>query len=129
MATITCFEDLAIWQTARDFCKDIFRITQYDLFSKNFRFKEQIQASSGSIMDNVAEGFERDGNKEFMQFLSIAKGSCGELQSQLYRALDYAYISSEEFTILYEKAKKLSKDIGNFRKYLKQSDIAGIKYK
>ncbi|MDR0694269.1 MAG: four helix bundle protein [Prevotellaceae bacterium] len=129
MATIICFEDLAIWQMARDFCKDISRITKYDLFSKDFRFKEQLRASSGSIMDNIAEGFERDGNKEFLQFLSIAKGSCGESQSQLYRALDYTYISSEEFAMLYEKTKKLSKDIGNFRKYLKQSDITGIKYK
>ena len=82
---------------AREFCLDVFRITNYDAFSKDFRLKDQIKASSGSIMDNIAEGFERSGNKEFVQFLYIAKGSCGESRSQLYRALDFLYISKEEF--------------------------------
>ncbi|MDR0581913.1 MAG: four helix bundle protein [Prevotellaceae bacterium] len=129
MAKIECFEDFAIWKTAREFCKDIARITNYDAFSKNFRLRDQIHASSGSIMDNIAEGFERSGNKEFIQFLYIAKGSCGEARSQLYRALDYTYINHEEFTILYQKAKELSQSIANFIKYLKQSEFTGSKYK
>jgi four helix bundle protein len=129
MAKIERFEDLDIWKMARELCKDIFRVTDYDAFSKSFRFREQIRASSGSVMDNIAEGFERSGNKELVQFLYIAKGSCGESRSQLYRALDCAYISREEFTVLYQKAIELSQSITNFIKYLKQSDLTGTKYK
>lgn len=88
MATISKFEDLAIWHNAREFCKDVYALTKHSEFSTDYRFKDQIRASSGSIMDNIAEGFERDGNKEFIQFLFIAKASCGETRSQLYRALD-----------------------------------------
>lgn len=80
MARINCFEDLEIWKMARKLCLEIFRITNYDSFSMSmdFRLKDQIKASSGSVMDNIAEGFERNGNKEFVQFLYISKGSCGE---------------------------------------------------
>ena len=84
MTTIAKFEDLAIWQNAREFCKHIFDLTQNSDFATAYKFKDQIRASSGSIMDNIAEGFERDGNKEFIQFLFIAKASCGETRSQLY---------------------------------------------
>jgi four helix bundle protein len=114
---------------SRAFCKDVARITNYDKFSKNFRLRDQIHGSSGSIMDNIAEGFERSGNKELIQFLYIAKGSCGESRSQLYRALDYEYISHEEFTMLYQKVIELSRSIANFIKYLKQSELTGSKYK
>ena len=128
MATIKHFEDLEIWQIAREFCKDIFRITNYGDFSKDYRFRDQIRASSGSIMDNIAEGFERGGNKEFMQFLHIAKGSCGESGSQLHRALDFGYIFQDEFETLKEKAKQISQAVSNFIKYLKQSEMKGYKY-
>jgi four helix bundle protein len=96
MATIQCFEDLKVWKMAREFSMDIFRITGYEKFSKDYRFKNQIRASAGSIMDNIAEGFERSGNKEFNQFLAIAKGSCGESRSQLHRSFDCQYIESDE---------------------------------
>lgn len=79
--TYKTFEDLEVWQNARILCKDIYVVTREDKFQKDYRFVSQITASAGSIMDNIAEGFERDGNKEFLQFLSIAKGSCGELRS------------------------------------------------
>jgi four helix bundle protein len=129
MSTVTCFEELFVWQLSREFCKDVFRITNYKEFSKDFRLKDQIKASSGSIMDNIAEGFERNGSREFIQFLSISKGSCGESRSQLYRALDSKYIKEDEFIILKEKTNQISLSIGSFIKYLKQSELKGTKYK
>ena len=128
MATIRRFEDLEIWQKARVFCGKIFRITNYDKFSKDFRLKDQIRASSGSVMDNIAEGFERSGNKEFVQFLYISKGSCGESRSQLYRAIDFEYIEKEEFDELMQDAVNLAQNISNFINYLKQSEMKGSKY-
>ena len=121
------FEDLDIWVQGRELCKDIYRISNYELFNKDFRFRDQIRASSGSIMDNVAEGFERNGNKEFAQFLYIAKGSCGETRSQLYRALDNSYIVNEEFSIIHNKALQLSKSISTLIQYLKNSQYTGPK--
>ena len=129
MATIKYFEELEIWQLAREFCKEIFRITCNVQFTKDLRMREQIRSSSGSIMDNIAEGFDRNGNKEFVQFLYIAKGSCAESQSQLFRASDCGYISENEFTVLLEKAKHISQKITKLINYLKESDIKGLKYK
>ena len=93
----TSFEELKIWQNARELTKEIYVITRLPEFSKDYRFVGQITAAMGSVMDNIAEGFERDGNKEFLQFLSIAKGSCGEVRSQIYRAYDVGYINEETF--------------------------------
>jgi len=121
------FEDLDIWKHSRELCKDIFRITNYEKMNKDFKFRNQIRASSGSVMDNIAEGFERNGNKEFIQFLFIAKGSCGEARSQLYRALDSNYIDNEEFEIIYNKTFRLSRSISSLIQYLKNSPITGSK--
>lgn len=129
MATINNFEDLEIWKLAREICKDIYVIINYPKFSKDFGLVRQINDSSGSVMDNIAEGFEREGNKEFSQFLFISKGSCGECRSQLIRAFDRQYISETEFKTIYNKLSEEGVKIKNFISYLKNSDMKGNKYK
>lgn len=129
MSIIERFEDLDVWKNARELSKQVYNLTNKELFNKDFRLKDQIRGASGSIMDNIAEGFEREGNKEFIQFLFISKGSCGEVKSQLYRALDNSYITNEEFEIQYKVADDISKSLSNFIKYLKQSEYKGTKYK
>ena len=122
------FEDLEIWQSARELCKCIFVITSKEPFCKDYKLRDQIRTSSGSIMDNIAEGFERNGNKEFVQFLSIAKGSCGECRSQSYRAFDYEYIDNETLNKLINMTTTLSKQIAGFMSYLKKSNLKGTKF-
>ncbi len=129
MATINKFEDLEIWQLARELCREIYRIIEHINLKNNFKLSNQIDGSSGSIMDNIAEGFEKSGNKEFVQFLSIAKASCGETRSQLYRVFDRNFISEETFKILREQTEILSRKISSFIKYLKMTDLRGTKYK
>jgi four helix bundle protein len=122
------FEDLEIWQLARNLCQFIYKITEKEPFSKDFKLRDQIRTSSGSVMDNIAEGFERDGNKEFIQFLSISKGSAGECRSQLQRAFDYQYIDQETLDDLIIKTTNLSKKISGLMSYLKSSNLKGSKY-
>ena len=129
MAVVKDFEELAIFQKARELSKKIYMVTQRDDFKRDHRFVQQIHASSGSIMDNIAEGFERGGNKEFVNFLYIAKGSCGEARSQLIRAKDIGYLSREEYDTLYTECRKLSASIMNFIKEIKSSEMSGAKYK
>lgn len=129
MATVKRFEDLEIWQAARKLSKTIILISKTTGLKNDFRFKDQIKASSGSVMDNIAEGFERDGNLEFRQFLSIAKGSAGETRSQCYRLLDSEYISEEQLGVLVNDCEQLSKRIANFISYLNKKDFKGNKFK
>lgn len=100
MATINHFEELNIWKMSRILCSEIYNIITKTELKNDYKLKEQINGSSGSVMDNIAEGFGRNGNKEFRQFLSISKASCGETQSQLYRVLDRNYIDREKFNEL-----------------------------
>ena len=128
MATINRFEDLEIWKEARRLAKEVHLIAIHTELRSDLRFKNQIKASSGSVMDNIAEGFERDGNLEFRQFLSIAKGSAGETRSQLYRVFDFEYISEQKFEALKTDYGNLSGKIKNFITYLNKKDFKGNKF-
>ena len=130
MATIKRFEDLEIWKMARAFAYEVFETyTNSISFSKDYELKNQMNASTGSVMDNIAERFGGEGRNEFINFLSIAKGSAEEAKSQLYRALDRKYITQEKFELLYNQAEQLCEKIGSLIKYLNSSTHKGSKYK
>lgn len=128
MATIKRFEDLEIWQLARQLENKIFEETEKGGLAKDYKLKDQMNASSGSIMDNIAEGFGRASRLEFVQFLSISNGSGNELQSQLYRSLDRKYLSKNKFDELYILADLVCKKINAFMSYLNKSSIKGQKF-
>ena len=123
------FEEIIAWQRARGLCNHIYAVTKNQSFSKDFGLKDQVQRSSVSIMSNIAEGFERGSNKEFIQYLYIAKGSCGEMRSQLYVALDQQYILTEEFDKLAKLVSETSRLIYHLIESLKVSKFKGTKFK
>ena len=123
------YEDLEIWKTARILTRAVYRETRRSPFCTDYGLVNQIRRAAVSVMSNIAEGYERDGNQELTQFLSIAKGSCGEVRCQLYVALDQEYISKKVFSELIDLSKKLSIMINNFMKYLKGTPMRGIKFK
>lgn len=125
---IKSFEDLEIWKIARENCISVWRICKYSSLKEDFGLKNQMIRSSGSVMDNIAEGFERNGNKEFIQFLSIAKSSNGELRSQLYRCLNRGHINSVDFEALTQKINLNSRKIQTLITYLKTSNRTGFKF-
>ena len=129
MATIKKFEDITAWQQARVLSKSIYGITNLKPFSTDYDLKSQIRRSSGSTMDNIAEGFERGGRIEFIQFLGISKASSAEVRSRLYRAFDQEYISKEQFDELYKLSDDIGKMINGLISYLNKTDIKGEKYK
>lgn len=114
------FEDLIAWQKARELTRAIYRLAGSGLFSKDFSLRDQIQRASVSIMSNIAEGFERGGKAEFHQFLVIAKGSCAEVRSILYIALDVGYITEKDFGSIHDLANEVSRIIGGFRSSIKR---------
>ncbi len=127
MATIKRFEELDIWQNARVLCNSIRVISIETGLSKDFALKNQILRSSGSVMDNIAEGFERDGKKEFLNFLYIATGSLGETRSQVYRTFDAGHITEEKYNELLNDCLNLSGKLSHFIKYLKSIEHQGFK--
>jgi four helix bundle protein len=129
MATVKKFEELEIWNLSREFYNGISLIADRLKLRKEFRFAEQMRSSSGAVMDNIAEGFERSSRLEFLHCLGISKGELGEIKSQLYRCLDDHYISEEEFLTLYNKADLVSKKIASFIIYLNNSNQKGLKFK
>lgn len=126
--TFKRFEEIEAWQLARDLCKLVKNLTEKDVFSKDWELRKQIRNSSGSSMDCIAEGFERGSNNEFKYFLGIAKGSCGEVRSQGYRALDYGYISEEERIPMDQLAKRTSAAIQGLIDYLNVTEIKGQRH-
>ena len=127
--TIKRFEDLEIWQKARELCKKIRGFTETTSLGKDFSIKDQILRSSGSVMDNIAEGFERDGKKEFINFLYIAKGSLGETRSQVHRSYDAKHFNEEIYKDLLNDCLNLSAKISHFITYLSNSEYDGLKKK
>lgn len=122
------FEDIEAWQKARELTKQIYALSNDGQFARDFGLRDQIRRASVSIMSNIAEGFGRGGNKEFMQFLSTAKGSASEVQAQLYVALDANYINQEQFKQLYDLTQSTGNMIGGLIRYLSKSDFKGVKY-
>lgn len=129
MASINKFEDIKAWQKARELCCEVGALIDAGRFKRNFSLLDQIERSSGSVMDNIAEGFERGGNREFLQFLYMSKGSCGEVKSQLYRSFDRNYIEQHEFNRLTNLTQEIILLLQKFISYLEQSQIKGSKYK
>lgn len=129
MSTFNRFEEIDAWKLSREICKELYVLFEKGKLKNDYTLWNQINASSGSVMDNIAEGKERGGTKEFIQFLSFAKGSCGETRSQLYRMFDRKYIDEKLFTELLQKVEQCSRKINSLMAYLQGSSINGGKYR
>src|SRR5471030_442471 len=125
MAKIERFEDIESWKLARETTQLIYRVSSDGKFAKDFALVNQIRRAAVSILSNIAEGFERNGDKEFIQFLTVAKGSCGETRAQLYVALDQKYLEEKDFLEIKNKLIDTSRMISGLINYLKQSDLKG----
>ncbi len=123
------FEDLESWKKSRRLINRIYEATGTGRFTRDFGLKDQIRRASISILSNIAEGFERGGDKEFFQFLAMAKGSCGEVRAQLYIAVDQGYISQDLFESLSNDADEIGRLISGLMKYLSKSELKGSKYR
>lgn len=129
MTTFKSFEEIEGWQKARLLAREIYAISNKASFATDFALRDQIRRASVSIMSNIAEGFGRDGTREFVQFLAIAKGSVNEVKAQLYVAIDQGYISQQDFDRLCALTGEIGGMIGGLMRYLQQVDIKGMKYK
>jgi len=129
VATIRRFEDIEAWQKARALTNRIYDLTAVGPFSRDFVLRDQIRRAAVSVMANIAEGFERGGDKEFGHFLAMAKGSCGEMRSHLHVALDRQYVTGEQHAEMCELAAEVSRMVSGLMKHLRQSPMRGSKYK
>lgn len=129
MATFKTFEDIEAWQLSRQLTRSIYEITRQGVFARDFGLKDQIRKASVSIMSNTAEGFERNGTKEFIQFLATAKGSAGEVRAQLYVALDQGYVEQSVFDDLSGSIIKVSRMLSGLISYLNRTNLKGTKFK
>jgi four helix bundle protein len=129
MASIKRFEDVEAWKKGRELTQRNYQITSQTKFTRDYTLRDQIRRAAISITSNIAEGFDRRGNREFVQFLAIARGSASELKSQIYTALDVGYVDLKEFAELYQLAHRVVLLIGGFIKYLQQSELGGQKFK
>lgn len=127
MAKISCFEDIEAWKVARVLANQVYDLSDKGPFARDFGLRDQMRRAGVSILSNVAEGFERDGNNEFLQFLSQAKGSAGELRGQSYIAFDRKYISQPEFDSLQQQASQISRMLSGLMNYLRRSGLQGRK--
>ena len=121
MATVTRFEDLGVWKKAREFNRRVYQITRARGFARDYAMVDQIRRASLSVMNNIAEGFERFRRNEFMQFLSTAKGSAGEVRSMLYTAYDAGYLEEQQFSDMMAHAVEVANALGSFRAGLERS--------
>lgn len=129
MTTFKSFEEIEAWQKARQITRQLYELSNRGLFSKDFGLRDQIRRACISVMSNIAEGFERSGTGEFLQFLSMAKGSIGEVRSHLYISLDQGYLDRGSFDRLFGLAAEIGSMIGRLMSYLKKTKIKGTKYK
>ena len=120
MATAKKFEDLRVWQEAEKLVREIYSATNAGPLARDFGLRDQMRRAAVSTLSNIAEGFERGTNREFLQFLHIAKGSIGELRAQLYVALGQNYLTQSEFDTMRAKAETLSRQLAAFIHYLRQ---------
>jgi four helix bundle protein len=128
MGKVERFEELEAWKRSREVTKLIYQLSGSADFGRDFGLKDQIRRAAVSIPSNIAEGFERDGDKEFLQFLSIAKGSCGEVRTQLYIALDQQYLTKSQFDTVSNQLIQLSRMLSGLITYLRNSELRGRKY-
>jgi len=129
MGTIKKFEDIEAWQRARELVKIIYTETNTGAFSKDYGLKDQMRRAAVSILSNIAEGFERGGDREFVQFIAMAKGSSAEVRAQLYVALDQGYVDRETFDHVSGFTIQISRMLSGLMKYLHTSDLKGSKFK
>jgi four helix bundle protein len=129
MRGVKHFEELEVWQKARAMAREIYACGSNREFARDFGLRDQIRRAAVSVVSNIAEGFERGGDREFRQFLAQAKGSCGEVRAQLYIALDQGYLSQEQFSCLRELALQISRMLAGLMSYLRSSELKGNKFR
>jgi four helix bundle protein len=129
MTTFRTFEEIEAWKRARQLTREVYAVSGREAFARDFALRDQIRRASVSIMSNIAEGYERNGRKEFIQFLSMAKGSAGEVASQLFVAFDQGYLSETQFKHLQESTLDVARLVGGLMEYLRRTPIRGTKYR